>query len=142
MKVGDKIIAIDPCVMDDTNEPSLTIGKEYEVIKIVRNEFYIKDDIPQDHSFYFHDFHDFFEMKDNSKETTTPEHYNNTNGSLYLFAEQHKLNAWEFEVIKRIVRCRKKGEFLSDIDKTIKVLELYREEQGDKYKGQIEPLNK
>ena len=76
------------------------------------------------------------------EKTTTPSHYDNTNGSLYLFAEQHKLNAWEFEVIKRIVRCRKKGEFLTDIEKTIKVLELYRDEQGDNYKGQFEPLNK
>ena len=68
MKVGDKIIAIHPCVMYDTNEPSLTVGKEYEVIKIVRNEFYIKDDIPQEHGFIFPDFDKFFEMKDNSKE--------------------------------------------------------------------------
>jgi len=56
------------------------------------------------------------------------EHYDNTNGSLYKFAQDHNLNAWEFDVIKRIVRCRKKGQWLSDIDKTIKVLELYKEE--------------
>ena len=55
-------------------------------------------------------------------------HYDNTNGSLYKFAQDHKLNSWEFDVIKRIVRCRKKGQWLSDIDKTIKVLELYKEE--------------
>jgi hypothetical protein len=59
---------------------------------------------------------------------TTPDHYNNSNGSLYKFAEQHKLNAWEFDAIKRIVRCRKKGAFKEDIQKTIKVLELYLEE--------------
>ena len=29
-------------------------------------------------------------------------HYDNTNGSLYLFANQHELNAYEFDVIKRI----------------------------------------
>ena len=72
----------------------------------------------------------------------TPTHYDNTNGSLYLFAEQHGLNAWEFEVIKRTVRCRKKGEFISDIEKTIEVLKLYLKEQGEKYNGQIEKLNK
>lgn len=60
-------------------------------------------------------------------------HYDNTNGSLYLFAEQQKLNAWEFDVIKRIVRCRKKGNWIEDIDKTIKVLELYKNEfKGEK----------
>jgi hypothetical protein len=71
-----------------------------------------------------------------------PKHYDNTNGSLYKFANDNGLNSWEFEVIKRVVRCRKKGEFISDIQKTIKVLEIYLEELGEKYKGQIEPLNK
>ena len=64
MKVGDKIIAIDECVMYDTDEPSLTIGKEYKVIKIVGNEFCIKDDLIQDHSFTFTEFEEFFERKE------------------------------------------------------------------------------
>ena len=68
-------------------------------------------------------------------------HYNNDNGSLYLFAEQHALNAWEFEVIKRITRCRKKGEWITDIDKTIQTLELYKKEQSHLYSGQKEKLN-
>lgn len=76
-----------------------------------------------------------------SEEYKAPKHYDNSNGSLYLFAEQHNLNAWEFECIKRIVRSRKKGEFISDIKKSIHVLELYLEEQGVKFKNQIEPLN-
>jgi len=75
-------------------------------------------------------------------DSNTPQHYDNSNGSLYKFAEDHKLNAYEFEVIKRIVRCRKKGEWLSDIDKTIKVLELYKQEQGGLYENQTEKLNK
>ena len=58
----------------------------------------------------------------------SPKHYNNENGSLYKFANDHNLNAWEFDVIKRIVRCRKKGNFTQDIDKTILVLELYKQE--------------
>ncbi len=68
-------------------------------------------------------------------------HYNNSNGSLYKFAEDHGLNAYEFEVIKRIVRCRKKGEFISDIEKTKRVLDIYLKEQGEKYEGQLELLN-
>ena len=55
-------------------------------------------------------------------------HYNNTNGSLYLFANQHELNAYEFDIIKRIVRCRKKGQFREDLEKTIRVIELYLKE--------------
>tara|TARA_R110000868_G_C10376147_1_gene718896 strand:- start:102 stop:482 length:381 start_codon:yes stop_codon:yes gene_type:complete len=59
---------------------------------------------------------------------STDQHYNNTNGSLYLFANQHELNAWEFDIIKRIVRCRKKGQFREDLEKTIRVIELYLKE--------------
>ena len=55
-------------------------------------------------------------------------HYNNTNGSLYLFAEQHNLNAWEFDIVKRIVRCRKKGHFKEDLEKTKRVIDLYLNE--------------
>lgn len=62
----------------------------------------------------------------------TQPHYDNTNGSLYLFAHQHGLNAWEFDICKRVVRCRKKGEFESDIKKTIAVLELYLKEYEEK----------
>lgn len=57
-----------------------------------------------------------------------PNHYNNENGSLYLFSEQHKLNAWEFDIIKRIVRCRKKGNFIEDLEKTKLVIDLYLKE--------------
>jgi hypothetical protein len=55
-------------------------------------------------------------------------HYNNENGSIYLFANQHELNAYEFDAIKRIVRCRKKGQFRDDLEKTIRVIELYLKE--------------
>jgi hypothetical protein len=62
----------------------------------------------------------------------TPKHYDNSKGSLYLFAEQQNLNSWEFDAIKRIVRSRKKGLFTEDIKKTIIVLELYLKEYGNK----------
>jgi hypothetical protein len=71
-----------------------------------------------------------------------PNHYSNTNGSLYKFAEDNNLNSYEFEVIKRIVRCRKKGEWITDIEKTIQVLEIYKKEQSHNYKNQVEILNK
>jgi len=56
------------------------------------------------------------------------QHYNNENGSLYLFAQQHNLNAYEFDCIKRIVRCRKKGQFKEDLEKTKRVIDLYLKE--------------
>ena len=57
-------------------------------------------------------------------------HYDNSNGSLYKFAEDHKLNAWEFDIIKRVVRCRNKGQFTSDLEKTKRVIDLYLKEYG------------
>jgi len=72
----------------------------------------------------------------------TPKHYNNSNGSIYKFCIDNELNTYEFEIIKRISRCRKKGEFISDIQKTISVLELYLKEQGENFKDEIEILNK
>jgi hypothetical protein len=67
-----------------------------------------------------------------SEDFEAPKHYDNTNGSLYLFADQQNLNAWEFDCIKRIVRSRKKGNFIEDINKTIHVLELYKKEYESK----------
>ena len=61
-------------------------------------------------------------------EMETPDYYDNSKGSLYQFAEHHKLNAYEFDIIKRITRCRKKGNFEEDLKKTIAVIELYLKE--------------
>ena len=68
----------------------------------------------------------YMSLKDGYKEKDA--HYNNENGSLYLFAQQHELNAYEFDIIKRIVRCRKKGYFHEDLAKSIRVIELYLKE--------------
>ena len=53
-------------------------------------------------------------------------HYNDKYGSLYLVAIQRNWNAYQFDAIKRIDRCEKKGEFENDIDKTIEVLKMYK----------------
>ena len=70
------------------------------------------------------EFYEFFELISQS----TDQHYNNDKGSLYLFAQQHDLNAWEFDILKRIVRCRKKGQFKEDLEKTKRVIDLYLKE--------------
>lgn len=57
-------------------------------------------------------------------------HYDNTNGSIYKFCQDQKLNAWEFDIIKRVVRCRKKGQFLEDLEKTKVLIDLYIKEQS------------
>jgi hypothetical protein len=58
-------------------------------------------------------------------------HYDNSKGSLYKFAEDHNLNAWEFDIVKRIVRARKKGQFREDLEKTKFLIDLYLEEYGN-----------
>ena len=122
MKIGDKIIAI------NQHELSLlTDGKEYEVIEVSAKNFHIIDDLGYHRGFSIDDFNRCFKPIEFDT-FKTPAHYDNTNGSLYLFAEQQGLNAWEFDILKRVVRSRKKGNFIEDLDKTIKVIELYKKE--------------
>lgn len=59
---------------------------------------------------------------------TEPKHYDNTNGSLYKFCEDKELNSYEFDIIKRVMRCRKKGVFLEDLKKTKVLIDLYIKE--------------
>lgn len=55
-------------------------------------------------------------------------HYNNEHGSLYKIAEQLGLNAYEFDILKRIARCRKKGQFKQDLQKIKDTVDLYLKE--------------
>lgn len=63
----------------------------------------------------------------------TQKHYQGTNGSLYKFAEEWGLNAYEFDIIKRIVRCRHKGKFEQDLQKTKDTIDIYLAEQKKYY---------
>ena len=66
--------------------------------------------------------------KDFKTTTNTPAHYDNTKGSLYKFCEDQKLNSYEFDLIKRIMRCRKKGQFEADLQSTKVLIDLYLQE--------------
>jgi hypothetical protein len=59
-----------------------------------------------------------------------PKHYDNSKGSLYQFCDNHDLNSYEFDIIKRVMRCRKKGNFLEDLEKTKFLIDLYIKEQS------------
>jgi hypothetical protein len=63
-----------------------------------------------------------------------PKHYDNSKGSLYKFCDEHSLNSYEFDIIKRVMRCRKKGLFLEDLEKTKFAIDLYIKEQLEKNK--------
>ena len=62
----------------------------------------------------------------------TQSHYKGTD-SLYKFAEDWGLNAYEFDIIKRIVRCRHKGSFSEDLIKTKDLIDIYLQEQEHRY---------
>jgi hypothetical protein len=62
----------------------------------------------------------------------TPDYYDNSKVSIYEFCNDQKLNSYEFDIIKRIVRCRKKGLFVEDLTKTKVLIELYLKEYTNK----------
>ena len=64
-------------------------------------------------------------------------HYDNSKGSLYKFAEDQNLNAWEFDLVKRIVRSRKKGNFKQDLEKTKFLIDLYLQEYEEESIGNL-----
>jgi len=122
MKVGDKVrfVKHHEGFKHDNHNSGLVIGEIYEV-----------EDIGVDGTPYINNgcctFDDEIELI-----IETDKHYNNEIGSLYLFAQQHDLNAWEFDIIKRITRCRKKGQFTEDLEKTKRVIDLYLKEYDTK----------
>lgn len=64
----------------------------------------------------------------------TPEHYDNSKGTLYQVAKERGWNPYLFDIVKRLERAERKGEFESDCDKSIAVIQLYKKEQGSKNK--------
>ncbi|UYW02091.1 hypothetical protein K5I29_04100 [Flavobacterium agricola] len=56
-------------------------------------------------------------------------HYINDKGSLFKISHEILgLNEWEFDIFKRLVRCRKKGQFNQDLQKMRNTLDLYEQE--------------
>jgi hypothetical protein len=62
----------------------------------------------------------------------TQSYYQGKN-SLYKFAEDWGLNSYEFDIIKRIVRCRHKGTFDQDLSKTKDLIDIYLKEKSSEY---------
>jgi hypothetical protein len=79
---------------------------------------------------YWVDWH----RKETIETIAEPKHYDNSKGSLYKFCDEHELNSYEFDIIKRVMRCRKKGLFLEDLEKTKFAIDLYIKEQLEKNK--------
>ena len=72
-------------------------------------------------------------QSDNTESINTQYHYIGKS-SLYKFAEEWELNSYEFDIIKRIVRCRKKGSFEEDLNKSKDLIDIYLIEHLDQSK--------
>jgi len=62
------------------------------------------------------------------KGINTPKHYDNSNGSLYKVAKERGWNPYLFDIVKRLERAEKKGEFVSDLEKSINVIKIWLDE--------------
>jgi hypothetical protein len=64
-------------------------------------------------------------------EITTPAHYNNEKGTLYKVASERGWNSYLFDIVKRLERAEKKGEFETDLKKSIAVIQLWLKEKNN-----------
>lgn len=58
----------------------------------------------------------------------TPKHYDNSKGTLYKVAQERNWSPYLFDIVKRLERSEKKGEFETDLKKSIAVIQLWLEE--------------
>jgi hypothetical protein len=122
IKVGTKLIAV------DDYEETLIIGKEYEVLEVdeCNFDFTVKSELHNRHTFDFEDAKEtIFKIKE---EYEAPKHYDNTNGSLYKVATERGWNSYLFDIVKRLERANKKGEFETDLQKSKLVIDLWLQE--------------
>ncbi len=61
-----------------------------------------------------------------------PNHYDNSKGTLYKIATERGWNAYIFDIVKRLERAEKKGEFEQDLQKSKLVIDLYLKEHKEK----------
>ena len=63
-----------------------------------------------------------------TKEEETPKHYDNSKGTLYKVAMDRGWNPYLFDIVKRLERSEKKGEFKEDLRKSKVVIDLWEKE--------------
>ena len=62
------------------------------------------------------------------KDMDIPKHYDNSNGTLYKVATERGWNSYIFDIVKRLERAEKKGEFKTDLEKSKVVIDLWLKE--------------
>ena len=63
-----------------------------------------------------------------AEQLQTPNHYDNSKGTLYKVATERNWNPYLFDIVKRLERAEKKGEFKTDLEKSINVIKLWLNE--------------
>lgn len=107
---------------------STRTGEQFDVKDKHDSTYYVTvgDDVRHIHEFHCKVVEDNITYPKTIDESFKKDaHYDNSNGSLYLIGHHLGLNSWEQDILKRVVRCRKKGQFKEDLEKTIRVIELY-----------------
>ena len=64
-------------------------------------------------------------------ENDTPKHYDNSKGTLYKVAMERGWNPYLFDIVKRLERSDKKGEFKEDLRKSKVVIDLWEKETNN-----------
>ena len=121
----------DEVIVKEKSFQHFTFGKTYKVNDATSIHFTLTDNTGEDIVWKHEHFDMYFEFPKLESVDEAPKHYDNSNGSLYLFADKQGLNTWEFDIVKRIVRCRKKGNFKEDLEKTKFLIDLYLKEWTD-----------
>ena len=70
-------------------------------------------------------------FESDNTESVNTQYHDIVKSSLYKFSEEWELNSYEFDIIKRIVRCRKKGSFEEDLKKSKDLIDIYLTEHLD-----------
>jgi hypothetical protein len=128
IKVGTKLIALEDYPLDN-GKKSLRKNKEYEVFRVSDSKtmFSVKSELYDSHSFDIcGSIGRIFKIKEDFE---TPKHYDNTNGSLYKVSQERGWNSYLFDIVKRLERANKKGEFETDLQKSKLVIDLWLQEQ-------------
>ena len=69
------------------------------------------------------------EIVEYKDQLNTPKHYDNTKGTLYKVSDERGWNSYLFDIVKRLERADKKGEFKQDLEKSINVIKLWLNER-------------
>jgi hypothetical protein len=135
-------------------KPTITQIKEYfknaKKVKSLSGRFFIIKDINSitlsdyDNCFYYnHGKYEIYNSINNkyaeiisykdeligkAEQLQTPNHYDNSKGTLYKVATERNWNPYLFDIVKRLERAEKKGEFKTDLEKSINVIKLWLNE--------------